>query len=51
MSASVNDYKRLFGCIEAEPIITMARCACVSCNSCTCGCSCRNIPEGSEIEW
>ena len=24
---------------------------CVACNSCTCSCSCRNIPDNSEIEW
>lgn len=50
MSASAVEYAKLFGeiCNEAQ---AMARCACVACNSCTCGCSCREIPELEEIEW
>lgn len=50
MSASVAEYNELFGTI-CEDVQAMARCACVACNSCTCACSCRNIPELEEIEW
>ena len=50
MSANVNEYMELFGEIHNEAI-TMARCACVSCNSCTCACSCRAFPYIEEIEW
>ncbi len=50
MSANVVDYAKMFGEI-ADLSVVMARCACVACNSCTCGCSCRNIPENDEIEW
>ncbi|MDU4397515.1 MAG: FibroRumin family radical SAM-modified Cys-rich RiPP [Veillonella sp.] len=50
MSASVDAYAKLFGeTIDCETV--MARCACVACNSCTCACSCRNIPEWEDIEW
>lgn len=49
MSASINQYAELFGNVNAE-VTSMARCACVACNSCTCGCSCRAIPE-MEFEW
>ena len=51
MSANAVEYAKMFGeiCESAE---AMARCACVACNSCTCACSCRNIPEDmDEIEW
>ena len=51
MSASDFDYEKLFGSIVDEAIV-MAKCACVACNSCTCACSCRKVPEGmEEIEW
>lgn len=50
MSASVAEYKELFGTI-CEDVQAMPRCACVPCNSCTCACACRNIPELEEIEW
>lgn len=50
MSASNKDYAKLFGSICTEQQ-AMAKCACVACNSCTCGCSCRNIPEQGEFEW
>lgn len=50
MSATPADYIKLFGNIESEAT-TMARCACVACNSCTCACSCRAIPEFGDIEW
>lgn len=50
MSANTVEYAKLFGaiCNEAH---AMARCACVACNSCTCACSCRKVPEWEEIEW
>jgi Cys-rich radical ribosomally synthesized peptide len=50
MSANENQYVELFGSILTE-MPSMARCACVSCNSCTCACSCRNTPDFDDIEW
>lgn len=50
MSANAKDYEKLFGEIHEE-CQTMARCACVACNSCTCACSCRKVPGAEEIEW
>ena len=51
MSATNFDYEKMFGNIVNEAT-SMAKCACVACNSCTCSCSCRNIPEDmEEIEW
>jgi conserved domain protein len=52
MSANSEAYSKLFGDI-CDSAVTMARCACVACNSCTCACSCRNIPEweDTEIDW
>ncbi len=50
---SVNDmyYEKLFGEISENEAQTMARCACVACNRCTCACSCRKIDRAEEIEW
>jgi len=51
MSASAIEYAKMFGNI-CEAAEAMARCACVACNSCTCACSCRKVPEDfDEIEW
>lgn len=50
MSATAEAYVEMFGNIVNEQI-TMARCACVACNSCTCACSCRNMPEWEDLEW
>lgn len=51
MSANSVDYEKMFGII-CDGALVMARCACVACNSCTCACSCRNIPDdGDLIEW
>lgn len=50
MNASSLDYLKLFGTICSE-VQSMARCACVACNSCTCACSCHKAPELEEIEW
>ena len=50
MSASASDYQELFGSI-VEDVFSMPRCACVICNSCTCACSCRAIPEYDELDW
>lgn len=50
MSANRQDYLQLFGAIQHEAF-TMARCACVACNSCTCACSCRAVPEWEDFEW
>ena len=51
MSASSIDYEKLFGNIQNDSVC-MAKCACVACNSCTCACSCRKVPDGLEdIEW
>ena len=48
MSASTVEYAKMFGeiCESAE---AMARCACVACNSCTCACSCRNVPDDIDL--
>ena len=50
MSGSLIDYEKMFGEIT-DSSAAMPRCACVACNSCTCACSCRNVPEIDEIEW
>ena len=52
MSATSNEYEKMFGNIVFEAA-TIARCACVACNSCTCACSCRATlePDVGEIEW
>ena len=50
MGANNTEYVKMFGAICDEAVV-MARCACVACNSCTCGCSCRNIPHLDELEW
>lgn len=51
MSANECEYEELFGKIENN--MTMAKCACVACNSCVCACSCRAVPEfeDGEFEW
>ncbi len=51
MIACEKDYQNLWGNIEVTDVCTMARCACVACNSCTCACSCRVKSENEEIEW
>ena len=51
MSANAVDYAKMFGAICDEAVV-MPRCACVACNSCTCACSCRKIPDDANlIEW
>ena len=50
MSAKDVEYSKMFGTICDEAVV-MARCACVACNSCTCACSCRNIPDLDELDW
>lgn len=50
MSANMEDYAKLFGEI-CDDAIVMARCACVACNSCTCACSCRVVPEWEDVAW
>ncbi|SKC59161.1 Cys-rich radical SAM target, FibroRumin family [[Eubacterium] yurii] len=50
MCANDTQYMKLFGMICNE-VAVIARCACVACNSCTCACSCRAVPEVEEIEW
>lgn len=50
MSATIVDYTKMFGnIIEVSDIIPTARCACVSCNSCTC--ACRGGIEYGDIAW
>ena len=44
MSANTETYMEMFGNINEQNTV-MPRCACVSCNSCTCACSCRAVPE------
>ena len=55
MSASANDYAQMFGNIHPENNVSMAKCACVACNSCTCACSCarckKYTPDKEELEW
>lgn len=50
MVATDLNYEKLFGAILDDANITIARCACVVCNSCTCACSCRRAQE-NDIEW
>lgn len=52
MSANTTEYMAMFGNIT-EHSTSMAKCACVACNSCTCACSCRAVPEfeDGEFEW
>lgn len=50
MSANIEAYAKLFGNIGKE-MKAMSRCACVACNSCTCACSCRGVPDIEEIIW
>ncbi len=50
MTATVAEYEKILENISDE-LNSVARCACVACNSCTCSCSCRNIPEEDNIEW
>lgn len=53
MSATTVEYTKMFGnIIEVSDIIPTAKCACVSCNSCTCACSgCMSYFENGEIAW
>ena len=55
MSASANDYAQMFDNIHPENNVSMAKCACVACNSCTCACSCarckKYTPDKEELEW
>ena len=52
MSANTEMYMEMFGNIN-EQNMAMPKCACVACNSCTCACSCRIVPESEdgEFEW
>lgn len=52
MIANTTEYMKMFGNIN-EWNTAMAKCACVACNSCTCACSCRAVPEfeDGEFEW
>jgi len=50
MVATESHFQELFGAILAGAT-TMARCACVACNSCTCACACRKSPNDDEIGW
>ena len=54
MSATSNEYAQLFGNIIDSNKVSMAKCACVKCNSCTCACSCarcKHAPDKEDIEW
>ena len=50
MTASDNQYQELWGIIPKFSF-NMAKCACVACNSCTCGCSCRRTVDAEELPW
>lgn len=50
LSPSAIHYSQLYGdLMGAAHEASMARCACVACNSCTCACSCR-VSEQLECE-
>jgi len=57
MIASKTEYLKLFGNIVPVGVMSMARYACVACNSCTCVgcmCNCRCSCDGgrlSEFKW
>ena len=46
-----NEYNMMYGKIMNTNSFTMARCACVACNSCTCACSCRVISIPSLLDF
>ncbi len=48
MSSNTEIYMEMFGNINEQK---MAKCACVACNSCTCACSCRAVPEFEDVEF
>jgi Cys-rich radical ribosomally synthesized peptide len=48
ITPSAAHYGQLFGDFVAADGLSMARCACVSCNSCTCACACRS---GDQPDW
>lgn len=50
MIANVENYSKMYGNVFGGEF-SMAKCACVSCNSCTCACSCRGIARFEDIEW
>lgn len=50
MSATTVEYNALWGNVS-EVGFSMPRCACVACNSCTCGCSCRRAPVVDVEDW
>ena len=52
MSSNTEIYMEMFVNIN-EQKMAMAKCAFVACNSCTCACSCRAVPEfeDGEFEW
>lgn len=50
MNANEIEYEMMFGEI-CNDFKSMAKCACVACNSCTCACSCHMSPDLEEIEW
>lgn len=43
------DSTKIYGKVMTEGVSTMAKCACVSCNSCTCACSCRGISTETDL--
>ncbi len=54
MSASSSEYAKMYGNITiTEENLSMAKCACVKCNSCTCACSCsrNHVTLEEDIEW
>ena len=50
MVATESQFNELYGAILSD-VTTMARCACVSCNSCTCACSCRGSMTDDDMGW
>ncbi len=43
------DSTKIYGNVVADGSVVMAKCACVSCNSCTCACSCRESISNEDF--
>ena len=44
-----DDNSKIYGNVITERVASMAKCACVACNSCTCACSCRGASIDTDI--
>lgn len=43
------DNDKIYGKVMTDGKAVMAKCACVSCNSCTCACSCRRPSSEADL--